>query len=78
MDKEFKKAIAKAAQALALSNAAEFIRSHSETGHSFEDSDLQSAYEKEIKRLSEQLTKRADKAFKDFENYGYNINMDTI
>lgn len=63
------------AKTQALSNAAEFIRSHGEEGFSFNDEDLEKQYYKAKTELANQLDKRADIFKKKYDQLG--IDVDT-
>ncbi|MCH2216814.1 MAG: hypothetical protein MK076_01855 [Flavobacteriales bacterium] len=56
---DYKKAQYFLAKSHALSNAAEFIRSHGEEGFSFEDKDFDKAYKRECQNTYKQLEARA-------------------
>jgi hypothetical protein len=73
--KDYKKAIYYMAKTQALSNAAEFIRSHGEEGFSFNDEDLEKQYYKAKTELANQLDKRADIFKKKYDQLG--IDVDT-
>lgn len=60
----------------ALSNAAEFIRSHGEEGFRFEDADFCKSYFKETENTAKQLQERADVFAKKYEQMNIDINSE--
>ena len=70
---DYKKAEYYLARFRALSNAAEFIRSHGEEGFSFKDKDFNTAYMKAGKSISEQLDDRADTFYGKYLALGIDI-----
>lgn len=73
MDNNEKKAYYYLAKYLALSNASELIKGHGEEGHSFEDEDLNTAYQKEQAILYKQLDARANVFRQKYEAMGFDI-----
>lgn len=65
------------ARQLALSNAAEFIRSHGEEGHSFINEKLNNEYQKQIKTVAAQLESRAFSFVVKFEEMNIEIDTET-
>jgi adenosine deaminase len=63
---EYKKAQYFLAKYHALSNAAEFIRSHGDEGFAFEDKDFDKVYKRECKNTYKQLQARANIFFKKY------------
>ncbi len=61
----------------ALSNAAEFIRSHGEEGFSFEDKKLHKVYLRETEKLFKQLDERANSFAKKYQEIGIDIDCRT-
>ena len=71
-----KKAATLMARYQALSNAAEFIRSHGEEGFSYKDEAFTAIYFKEAKKIAYQLDKRAEKLYDQFVELGIDVNTD--
>ena len=69
-DEAEKKATYYLAKALALSNAAEFIRGHGEEGFSFEDEQLEAQYKKAGEVLGKQLDNRSATYFAKYISLG--------
>lgn len=57
----------------ALSNAAEFIRSHGEEGFSFSDDDFNKIYLREAKSLAKKLDKQSQSYIDEYNNLAINI-----
>jgi len=76
MTEQYKKALYFLAKYQALSNAAEMIRSHGEEGFSFEDKELDKAYQRETKKVAKQLNNRADVFSKKYEEINIDIDCE--
>jgi hypothetical protein len=63
------------AKYMALSNAAEFIRGHCETGHAYEDEKLQDEYSKQQISIANQLDRRAMAALELYKKTGVELNL---
>lgn len=57
----------------ALSNAAEFIRSHGEEGFSFNDDDFNKIYLREVKKLTKKLDKQSQSYIDQYNDLAINI-----
>ncbi len=72
-EEKIRKATYYLAKYLSLSNAAEFIRSHGEEGHSFFNDELNESYLKSNGILYQQLEKRSLKYLKKYKEIGVEI-----